>query len=357
MRFFAVLIFVILTIVPCYARIAPTVSGVAVSAHWHGGFNSEYGEFGQIMKYVITSGTTTSSSVLYDGPARYATLSSDGQNVAFLKSNKSIAIISVNGGTPVEIVTGRTGDGGCIDWPTGNWLYYNLAGAGSDDSKSVWKINVSTLEKVQVCTFDCRVWTFQTALDATRFSVRSDDGSSGVCRFALPAGSVPAVSLASSSSNYYCGGCGTSTSPAGQWIMWLEGTSHDKLGFCTWDIRQGQAGWPAQLIILRTMCQWAGTPFVDTIPRQAPYFNHTGGATDNNRWSVNSEKWICLRAGWGSRGGGSGGNQVLVNWVDSQVVRTSNNPDAMYFDTGWQNEAGDFWIGDPGTVQIGRAHV
>jgi hypothetical protein len=328
-----------------------TVSGIAVSTHWYGGYGQETGGSGNIMKFVVRNGVTTDTSTLFAGPARYATISPDGKNVAFIKSTKAIAVMSVNGGTPQEVVTGLPESNGCIDWPTGDWLYYNKGGRTSDSSRTIWKVNVKTLEKALVCSFDTTdVWTFQSSLDGKRFCIRQWDA--GIYKFELASGAPPVVSIVSGSGNYYSGGCGASLSPAGATMMCLETPTHTQIAFGDWNYAQSTGTkWPIRRLNLRVMCRWAGQPFVDTLPdTTGTLANHTGGGMDNNRWSCNSEKWICIRAGWGSRGAGGGGNQVLVNWLDSQIVRTSMNIDSRTIENGNQNEAGDFWVDTSLTV-------
>ena len=74
---------------------ASTISGVAVAAQWNGGNDNVFGGYGNIVKYVIANGAVTGTSVLFSGSARYATISPDGQKVAFIKNNNAIAVVDV----------------------------------------------------------------------------------------------------------------------------------------------------------------------------------------------------------------------------------------------------------------------
>jgi hypothetical protein len=85
-------------------------------------------------------------------------------------------------------------------------------------------------------------------------------------------------------------------------------------------------------------------PFVDTL---------AGGGTDANRWSCNSDKWICLCVGWNGRNADGGSNQVLVNWVDREIVRTSMDTETVAANK-ICNETGDFWVGNLPATEIAK---
>ena len=104
-----------------------TVSGIAVSAQTA----DSIGDTSKIMKYEIGYGVPVSKTVLYRGHARYATISSDGQKVAFIKSDNAIAVMGINGGTPAEVVTGLVDNGGYLDWPDGAKAAITLKVAGN----------------------------------------------------------------------------------------------------------------------------------------------------------------------------------------------------------------------------------
>jgi hypothetical protein len=68
-----------------------------------------------------------------------------------------------------------------------------------------------------------------------------------------------------------------------------------------------------------------------------------GGGMNTNHWSCNDPKWICISCGWDGRACIWGSNQVLINWVDHEAVRTSDAPKRQ--EGRIQHEAGDFWAG------------
>jgi hypothetical protein len=55
--------------------------------------------------------------------------------------------------------------------------------------------------------------------------------------------------------------------------------------------------------------------------------------------------------GWRGRSGDGGTNQVRVNWIDHEVVRTSMDPEvAAGAGLNNCNATGDFWIGSPAPI-------
>jgi hypothetical protein len=331
------------------ARVAPTVSGIAVAGQYtYGAYNAT----GKIMKYIITNGVTVSSSVLYAGPARYATLSSDGKKAAFFKNNKTIAVMSISGGTAEEVLPATSpdaliNDAGCLDWPTGDWLYFNKSSQkNSTGSRGIWKVNVVTRQVVKICTFDQDVWLFQTALDGKKFIIRTENQNpwyEEINKFQLSDNSINNnISLASGSSTGVNKGCGTCISPSGTYWSRLNDPSHKLIVFHPWDGPFVDAGY--KRFSLGTLSSWADSPFINTDST----IGAVGGGMNNNRWSCNSEKWVCVQSGIDSRGSERGGNQVLFNWVDSQVVRTSQARWAAAASE--QNENGDFWVSDGSTT-------
>jgi hypothetical protein len=358
MRFYPIILIVLFIVFQSQAawKQAQGVSGVAVAAQWTGGYNNNTGGLGRIMKYDIVHGTAVNSSVLYDGRARYATISPDGQYVAFIKENRSVAYMSINGGADEELVTGMEEYNGCLDWPVGDWIYFSRGGSNNDASKGIWKVNIHTKEVVQICTFDRRTWTFQTASDGLRFNVRVQDFATDnlehIARFEISDKTINnTFSLQKGDPVTMFGyGCGTSVAPDASRIMRIENPPHTRIEFHDWNIPEGGEGSSLGYLTLYDMNTWAGEMFVNTDGSRG----ETGGGMNNNRWSVNSNDWICIQCGINSRNSENGSNQVLVNWVDEQVIRTSlaawGNKEQSQ-----QNESGDFWLGNiPPVLKIMR---
>jgi hypothetical protein len=302
------------------------------------------------MKYDIVDGQTVNTSVLYEGQARFATISPDGQKVAFIikttssalweLSPASIAVIDAAGGEP-DILVPDIIDGfrRCfLDWPEGDWLYYGRGRESTSNEHNdvqslkgiteIWKINVNTRENIKVISFSpsslyMAMWQIELSNNATRGAVRPlwddpvrPDNNDFVQRITLP---NETISPEKDDENSYGRGCATGISPDGAYLMALANMAHSAIRFFHWE------GTEIEVIPVSTMASWGS------------FF---GRGTDNNRWSSNHPNWIVLCCGLEGRGGGGGSNQALINWIDGEVIRTSDASD------GEQNETGDFWVQD-----------
>jgi hypothetical protein len=344
---------------------ASTVSGFAVAAQWEGGYDGGFGGFGKIIRYDIVDGQTVNTTVLYDGRGRFATINPDGQRIAFIRHTgelwangylypSDIVVMSASGGTPEVVVEGLP-DGytrSFLDWPEGDWLYYGLGSTSTDGSyeamasnigfSEVWKVNVNTKEKMKIhsfmgvdCQCDLRIWQWNLNNNATRAVVRPIEGpnhslADGLWRYELSSFPDGVVKLERGDENdAVFWGCGDAISPDGSHVMYLTGRDHQQVAFQNWDkevVAEYNMG---------TMAGWG------------EFF---GRGMDNSRWSSNSDKWICVASGWDNRGGAGGSNQVLINWIDHEIVRTSNGLQGSDF----QCETGDFWVanGEPSGIKL-----
>jgi len=120
------------------------------------------------------------------------------------------------------------------------------------------------------------------------------------------------------------GGCGNAISPSGKHVVFLTDAGHVGLRWHNWD---GSA-----------------TPNggMDSKSLSCIGFSCSGmGGMDRNRWSCNSDKWLCLCVGWvpGGRFGKNGSNQVLYNWIDKKGICSSQSKSSSV-----QVDAGDFWV-------------
>jgi hypothetical protein len=158
------------------------------------------------------------------------------------------------------------------------------------------------------------------------------------------------------------GGCGGYISPSGLYgtnltdpehtflNLWNFDGSGDNFGVSSSNIN----GWAVNAEEFTTECPGCGGTIT------------VGVGMDQNRWSCNSDKWVCISIGWPGgncgRFGSCGFNQVLVNWQDEKTVMVSKNkrvcddnndgkfddcdlhdPDGQFT----RNEAGDFWVSGP----------
>jgi hypothetical protein len=366
---------ILTTMLLCVFQVSATstVSGFAVAPRWMTDLG-DCGGFGKLMRYDIANGVTTKTTVIFDGLAHYAAINPDGRRLAFFAQvsrngylyPSSIVVMNPAGGSLDTIVTGLVDSysRSFCDWPDGDWIYYGLGNPSSDGSFNAvyssggilefWKVNVKTKQTVKVCSFlngsgAQPIWQAGVSNDGLKAIVRPrqplDGGFFGFKFSDYPSGVVSLAYGNSIQKSAY--GCGASISPSGNYTMFLTGTDHQEIQFQKWDNTVLTKIRSYDINSYRT----PGTPYlVDTLSSDA-------GGMDNNRWSCNDDKWVCLCVGWAGRGGDGGSNQVLLNWMDHEIVRTSNDtecsPDYAYTDPSkgrYQNETGDFWVGNPTAV-------
>jgi hypothetical protein len=306
---------------PLYA-----IDGIAVSARWSGSNANLYGGFGKIMRYDIAGSTRSNTQVLYEGNARFATINQTGTHVAFIKENGWIAVVGIDGGAEKDLVKVPSAKG-YLDWPDGQWLYYSEGGYNDPESRILKKVNIDAPQNIEpVADFGRAMWLWSISADGLRACVRTSDydepcaGNGHVYRCTLPALNWSKPSC--NSTDDFGSSCGNALSPSGATVMMFTSTGHNGIKFYSWNDTKN-----AHTTISGTeMNSWG----VDM-----------GGGWNRNRWSCNSENWICTGEGWNGRGTGDGSNQVLYDWVNKEQVVASDNPKG----SGWQSEAGDFWVG------------
>jgi hypothetical protein len=333
-----------------------TVSGVAVTIQ---GADST-GYAGKLLKMVITNGAVASTTMLLkDSIITNVIMSTDGQKVAYFKANKfwgpdsvNIMMLDINGGTPVNIskdICPHNMDYSVdMDWPTGDWIYYMKGIDLSDCSKEVWKVNVTTREKAKVWTTltasgadSAHLWLFSLSNDATKAITRTNEwfyfppntgGPLNIFWFTRPPdGDTLRFSAPPPAGMKGGEGCGTAVSCDGAYVIIMGTLNHNVLSVCNWNTGANVFDCP-----FGTMANWNG--------------NFGQGSGGDNTFSANSPKWVCLSVGWDGRDGSGGSNQVLINWQDSVVIRTTNALEATTSPNHQYNGVGDFWVGTPGTT-------
>jgi hypothetical protein len=355
MRRISALIIALVFILQASAKPA-IVSGIAVSAQMADSTGGLEGTR-KIFKYTITNGATTNSTMLFKGLVGRPVISPDGQKIAFLTidnfwnpTKECILVMNVNGGVadtvakdlfPSNLITMPF-----LDWPSGDCVYYDKGWMFSDSSKKIFKVNVLTKEKVLVVAMaggdSNRLWLGSFSNDGSKAILRVYDylhlGSGGLAsifRFNMPAlGSTISVNDGTYPIVGTDWGCGSAISPSGNYVMSMGTLNHDAITF-----KNFASGSAATTIPLSTMATWG-------------HFFGLGTGGDN-RWSANSDKWICLSVGWTGRDGNGGSNQVLINWQDSQMVQVTSSLSGQ---TSMQyNEPGDFWVA--GTTDVKQMPV
>jgi hypothetical protein len=337
------------------ALTSPNVTGFAVSTRNQGTgtFDFVWGVSGQVWRYDIVGGAVTNRVILYDGIARSACISPDGQYVAFIRRADKGAYISYmnsSGGTIYDLVDHSVimDFGGLyIDWPLDDWIYYPRK--MSDGSQQIWKVSRSTGQNVKICAFKNPsdiVWEFSVANDGDKVLIRLWDSSpsyanSDILHFSISKdvdanGTIDLMTNGLQAfAGWYDAGCGASLSPDGNYQCRYININHAVVQFTQWD----------QTVIdtftYSDMSNWGGGFF--------------GKGGNNPRWSSNDPKWICANVGWEDRAAQQGSSQVLMNFFDHQIIRTTDDGASGSTQTAWENDFGDFWVGDMPTPAIAPA--
>jgi hypothetical protein len=238
----------------------------------------------------------------------------------------------------------------------------------AEGSRHLWRVNVDNLQSAEVVVFQYPIWQFGMSADATKMHLRvfEDNGASALSYYYLLPGNG---SIADNTKVGDGAGCGNNLSPSGNELSYLQGGTHTWIALATWSNLAKAGGdfgfsseqinqfvFPSSQQI--TNCTWSdGTRVTLT----------AGYGMDSNRWSTNSDKWMCLQMGWIEQPGGSGrysfcsSNQVLLNWVDRAAINASRSgracSDGGNFASGCdvalpyseyrRNDAGDFWVSGP----------
>lgn len=315
------------------------VDGISVTAHWTGSNENLYGGYGQIVRHDIVGSEVVSHTVLYDNPAnpaRNPVIAPDGSRAAFLLQDGSIAVMSVAGGQATILQSAQSHGEACLDWPAGDWIYYTKGGFSQPSgSKLLHRVNAVSDSDEYVLTFlkddgltESGTWRFHIANDLTHASIRPDDTNP------MPAGCITAFDMVNDThlrSNRSLGSvgdyrCSTGIDPQGVYL--LEGNqAHDGTTVRRWD----------DLSAVKTFL------WTDALT-WGPDTADTGNSHNRNSWSTNSQNWLCIHIGFGTRGA-RGANQMLINWADGEeerIVVSENQDDESprKFD-----DAGDFWVG------------
>lgn len=345
---------------------APTVSGFAVSCrrqsqgttYGYQNFHFEWGVWGPVWRYDINNGVVTKRTIIFNENVRNATICPDGKYVAFVRGVASghgyISYISASGGAAVDLVDTSVilnAEHFYLDWPTGDWIFYVRVMA--DGGAQIWKVNRVSKQNVMICklkNLQDVIWQFSVSNDGDKAIVRLRGGSpdysnpySNIDHFSFSKNVAADGTLylrdttLKAFAGWYDAGCGAALSPDGAYQMRYINISHNTVQFARWDRT------PVDTITYAEMAGWG-----------AGFFGIGG---NNPRWSSNDPKWICANVGWNDRAANTGSSQVLMNWVDHQIIRTSTDAADNNNNTAWHNDFGDFWVGNPPPVTTIKAPV
>ncbi|MCU0661612.1 MAG: hypothetical protein MUC50_04720 [Myxococcota bacterium] len=313
---------------------ASAVDGISVTTHWSGQDTVAYGGFGQIWRHDIADNRVMSHTLLYADdrfPGRAPVLSPDGTQIAFIRADGSIAILSIDGGEPVILQGAATTPQAFLDWPVRSWIYYAKGGLFQPTaSRYLHRVSPSTDRDEPVLTFkkddtvtDSGVWRFRIAGDLRRALVRTDDYGPE------PFGRIVAMDLLEDKGVLRLDratdrfSCSEALSPDG--ALFIDG-HQDHMGV---DIRRWDDLSTVSSLRYSDIESWG------------PDTGALGNVHNLNNWSANSADWISIHLAYAlSASEVSGGNQVLINWRDGARIAVTQNTDGSFeFDC-----AGDFFL-------------
>lgn len=311
---------------------ARAVSGISVTDHWSGQNANDtfYGGFGEIWRHDLRDNTVVAHRMIYQGPAREPVINWNGTHVAFIKEDGTIAVMSIEGGAETDLVLGHPY--GCLEWPEGDWVYYNLGTWGDDTSRFLRRVNAFTGVDEQVVEFECTTWRFGIARDLRRAVVRDTSVQNTIVAYDLQSdnGHMRPERACDVPS------CGEAMDALGEYFV--DGMiDHSGMDIRRWD----------DLEIVESFTHLAAQAWGD---------RDSGEGHNRNGWATNDQKWICAHVGWNLHfsSDSRGSNQVLYNWIDHERIVVTDNEDYSYS----YDSAGDFWvdhneINEPPTVHAG----
>jgi len=384
------LLSLIAAIACCVPSGTRAVDGIAVSTQYA---YKDWDRGGDLAKYDIKNGDVVKRTIIFDGAggnvqkvrsrARFPSINKQGTQVAFFRAtNDSAWFVSLmnldgTGLRNLARVPQAYSPRGYLYLTTDGWVYYTMGGDQSNDegSHQLWRVNVNDPStNQQVVRFDYGLWQFGMSADGKRMVLRPavdvNDGSCCASAYRyLPPGDGH---FTSANRLLDGGGCGLGISPSGTWVMKLQGGSHTGVGLSTWEhsfinTSNTDVGFHSFLINKWLLPGGRVTAHCGYYEVDTTITLYAGLGMDCNRWSSNSDKWLCLQMGWVEQSSGSGrysycgSNQVLFNWVDSVAIGTSqlrrscmdnygfgancdvDLPDSMFR----RSDAGDFLVTAP----------
>jgi len=338
-----------------YAVKVCAVNGIAVGTHWNAPNHNLYGGFGDIVKYTILKSKVTEEKVLYKGNSRWPTIDQTGTWVAFLHNSDKVMLARLDGsGTAEELCTIPTGGNaaGFMNWPDGDWIYFNAGGFQHSKSPEFWRVNTVTKKREKVVTMvkngstPVTQWSWGMSKNGKRLFIRCGDKdgnfgtSNGSCFFVtMPAVFPSLIELGRTAKagvrSAPISGCGPAINPSGTLGQRYPG-SHSELTF-----RDFNASQDKETIHINTMLSWGN-------------ITGTGNSGNWSRWSVNSDDWVCIMAG--NKRGANGSSQLLFNIADKQAIVVKNNG----IDKGICNDPGHFFVGQtesPAQMQLQKSSI
>jgi len=343
---------------------------------------------GQIVKTNITDNKVVRRDTLFRDVGQYPTFSPDGKHIAFFRwgvrislvagkwtevvgtantqcylsvmdadGNNLINLLPVGNPSVTSTPIGGTAqwdkEEGCavLDWPRVDgvdWIYYEKP----PKTAEIWRVKATDASTNQfVCRYNSgtflRRWDMSLDGKWSDAQSRGDYGFNAAYAFPLvdnDLGKTRKVAVQ---------GCNSTVSCGANLVIHNYGSNHSLVCVEQWDhVKNVFTAYTD-----RNLWAYATSTVEDILPSlgQEKLFVPGKGDADLNRFSVNSEKWVCREIEWCGQGMGrsQGSNSVAVNWKEKQAVKKSNTPqppscpgygDMLPAGYGLCADAGDLWI-------------
>jgi len=351
----------IIVIAALSVPIAGAVTGTAVSISYHKPLAYTADDIwssvnvvcqgGKLVRYRIAADAITGTDTLYHGIAEHPTLDFTGSRVAFFAAGLRIEwqtnfqnapgwhvvsgtqtnpnyllMMNIDGSGLCTLQTftkplypsATSGylDGPVMDWPAGDFIYYEAP----TKSAKVYKININNRQSTLV--FDYSTPTNGPFL--RRFSLNAVASLNAIqglyCHDNQPQYILcfPAINCTWPCIQKTECCCNISLSASGRYYALYGGGEHEICYVNKWSAGSDWWGNATEMraMSVTNLASWSGF--------NVTAMNKAGGYYI--RWATNSDKWVMQEIGYCGQDPTPGSNQVLCNWVDQKALVVTRNP-------------------------------
>jgi len=354
------------SLLPGIAHGAGTINGRAVTAiHdiaspvWDAALQPTQNRSKLVVVTVSNGAVTSTDTILRNQCISHPTWSFDGTRIVFAGDGKGMYIVDADGKNMKTIwsdmVFGFGSDMQNISWPAidgGKWVYFHRKDAthGGEGTCAIWRVNVEDTTKKEMI-FDYMPgdnWCTGVGACMRRWSVSADAtyavyhvymlrqnnmGPDGGPHFfpQLSNGRL-AVPQCVDPGNYCDYGCNLAVSASGKYIYHFEG-SHTGIYFHKWNHAQTGPGTQTGFLNIGTGASGSLDQFKDIETWLQPATiadKESFACVIWDRGAANSDKIVTTIVGYRYTAdymeGSSGGNGVIIDWVDKKATLITNNP-------------------------------
>ena len=307
------------------AQVALAVDGIAITEYYK--YAAPYGsKRHSIVRFDIQEGKTVKETILYDKSfVWWPAIDITGSRIAFwrlpgyVKDSSLVdmdgpihlSVMNLDGSRLTDILEFPNNKNAYsnlyVNWSQLEWIYYTkpeLSNAARYLPSEIWKVKWSDPSTNTLVTKFSNHYILRMAIsargDRNVIWLMKPDLTDYILPYAFPTSSDPGLSFKDLTERGRCmAGCNSYGSPGGRHMVHFNDGSHGRIFINAW--KPGECltieERPGELV-----SKWAGLQ------------EEWGNRSKNPRWSCNSDKWICTSLGVKRA---LGGNQVLLNWVDS----------------------------------------